>query len=390
MGLSQSHLAFAKAWAEGLDVLGACTRYLGSARTVAEARHQLDCVLEELRALARFHGRSDLVALLRRDPERMKEGRKTPTLEEFAVEAGEFWSEQELLEQFNEKYGVSIGERRRMRLRSRLVNAVLEAGVLPPPLRTPKPADFLTLWLDERSCALLQTKGVRTVGALCEYVLQKGPRWFRHVRGMGPAAAQPIKSFLLEHETLGVPESALKPRPKASLAPEPRCGLVPLERFRPPADPSLSGVLGSLRAPVDRLEINAQCDVEAVFAWLSTWPMGSTWRAYRSEAERLLLWCVFVRGKALSSLDLSDQLAYDQFLASPPADWIGHRAAQRGTEDWRPFAGPLGQTSRLRALAAGRSLLDWLWRKGYLRTSPWWEDRLPGAVAAAAASASEA
>lgn len=382
MSLSQSHLAFAKAWAEGLDVVAACTRYLGSTRTVAEARHKLDCVLEELRSLARFHGRSDLVALLRRDPERMKEGGKTPTLEEFAVEAGEFWSEQELLEQFNEKYGASNVERRRMRLRSRLAKAVLEASRLPPPLRTPKPADNLTLWLDERSCELLQDRGVRTVGTLCEYVCEKGPRWFRHVRGMGPVAAQRITSFFLEHKALGVPESAFKPHHRSSQVLEPRCGLVPLERFRPPADPSLSGVLGSLRAPVDRLEINAQCDVEAVLAWLSTWPMGSTWRAYRSEAERLLLWCVFVRGKALSSLDLSDQLAYDQFLASPPADWIGPRAAQRGTEDWRPFAGPLGQTSRLRALAAGRSLLDWLWRKGYLRTSPWWEDRfLPSPLA---------
>ena len=62
----------------------------------------------------------------------------------------------------------------------------------------------------------------------------------------------------------------------------------------------------------------------------------STQRSYRREAERLLLWAVLERGKALSSLSGEDATDYRAFLAHPPVDWCGPRHHQRRSPIWRP------------------------------------------------------
>jgi hypothetical protein len=54
-----------------------------------------------------------------------------------------------------------------------------------------------------------------------------------------------------------------------------------------------------------------------VQAWLALHESSATKRAYRKEAERLILWAVVERGRALSSLTTEDATAYRGFLRNP-------------------------------------------------------------------------
>jgi hypothetical protein len=88
---------------------------------------------------------------------------------------------------------------------------------------------------------------------------------------------------------------------------------------------SRDGSRGKYRAPKTRCLLNVTTDREAIEAWLAMHEADTTLRAYRKEAERLLLWANLERKRALSSLNTSDALAYRAFLRFPePADrWLG-------------------------------------------------------------------
>jgi hypothetical protein len=100
--LGQPQMAFVRSWAEGLELVAAWNRYLyvdgvGDAR---RARGELQRLLEQATPDgARMHGKPEVAALLRRDPQAMPEtGPKAPTLEEFAAQQpADFYSEAELL-----------------------------------------------------------------------------------------------------------------------------------------------------------------------------------------------------------------------------------------------------------------------------------------------------
>lgn len=379
--LSKAHLAYVRCWAEGLDLVAAWGRYLyvDGAGDARRARGELARLLEELRALARAHGRSDVAVLLRRDPEAIPDpkGSKVPTLEEFAAEQPEdFYSEAELVTLYTEQYG-SVDSRsttrRRQRLRERLVLAVqwLEGVVA----RAPSPDDPTGAWLDERVVRRLAVVGIRTLGELVFWIRAKGFHWYRGVPKVGPEGAARLVRWIRENAaTLGeLPSSTLVPLSRVdttALTPLPRIGIVPLERFIPPSE--RDGSRGANRAPVERCKLAAVNDHEAVQAWLRLRVPGShTWRAYRKEAERYLLWAVMARRKALSSLDGDDCVAYRDFLTAPGTEWVGPRNAQRWSEAWRPFEGPLSVRSQTVAITIVRSLCEWLVRRHYLDSNPW-------------------
>jgi hypothetical protein len=83
--------------------------------------------------------------------------------------------------------------------------------------------------------------------------------------------------------------------------------LPPMEDIALPS--TLDGSQGKNRAHEASL-LPAQHDMQAIELWLSRLDKDShTYRAYRREAERILLWAIIDRGKAFSSLhtiDLSD------------------------------------------------------------------------------------
>jgi len=378
--LGHPQMAFVRSWAEGLDLVAAWDRYLyvdgqGDGR---RARGELQRLLDELRSLARAHGRADLAALLRRDPEAIPDkGAKVPTLDEFgAQQPADYHTEAELIELYQEQYGQAESRsaaRRRQRLRERLVQAVqwlTNIGV-----REPAPGDPVAAWLDERVAARLAVVGIRTLEELVFWIRTKGFNWHRGIPKVGPEGAARIVRWLREHEaTLGaLPSPALVPLSQidtAALTPPPRIGIVPLERFRPPSE--RDGSRGINRAPLERCKVAAANDYEAIQAWLRLRVHGThTWRAYRKEAERFLLWAVMERRKALSSLDGDDCVAYRDFLAAPGPDWVGARNAQRWSEAWRPFEGALSVRSQATAMTIVRSLCEWLVRRHYLDSNPW-------------------
>ena len=373
-------MAFVRSWAEGLDLVAAWNRYLaaqgsGDARRV---RGELQRILDDLRSLARAHGRPDISVLLRRDPQAIAEpASDVPTLDQFAAQVPpDYYSQAELIELYESQFGrarASSAPARRQRLRQRLVQAIQwleQVGV-----RQPKVTDPIGSWLDERLTRLLAAAGLRTLEDLIQWVSKRGFRWHRGIPRMGPARAARVVAWLRANEgTLGpLPYPALRPLRQidtAALIPAPRTGIVPFERFQPPA--GLDGSKGTNRAPDEGSSIAASTDYEALQAWLAAHKPGSnTWRTYRREAERILLWAVLERGKPLSSLDLEDCAAYLKFLANPDPRWIAPRNAARWSETWRPFEGPLSARSQQTSVTILRSQWKWLVQRGYLHTNPW-------------------
>lgn len=382
--LGPQQLAFVRCWAEGLDLGVAWHRFMQAegAADARRARSELQGLLDQLRSLARAHGRQDIVALLQRDPEAMRDGdRKAPTLDEFREQQPpDFYSEEELLALYRAEHGdvdARSAARRRQRLRARLLLALqwLEQHALRQVLRAPAPGDSTRAWLDPRIAGRLAQAGIHTLADLLSWMGSKGFRWHRQVPRLGAVGAARIVGWLSQNEaSLGpVPAAALTPAARLdrqALAAAPSATLAPLERFVPP--PALDGSSGSNRAPTPGAGLGAANDLQALQAWLARWEAGShTWRTYRREAERLLLWCVLRRRKPLSSLDVNDCAAYRAFLAAPDADWCGPRHSQRHCASWRPFEGPLRARSQQVALGVLRSLFTWLQSQHYLADNPW-------------------
>ncbi|WP_419308162.1 tyrosine-type recombinase/integrase [Chromohalobacter israelensis] len=121
----------------------------------------------------------------------------------------------------------------------------------------------------------------------------------------------------------------------------------------------------------DGVRISARTDVEAVAAWLREFQTSpQTWRAYRKEAERLLLW-LECRGETLASVRRETLDAFERFLADPqPASrWVGP-SRPRAAPDWRPFRQPLSAASRRQALVILQGMFAWLVEAGWVEHNP--------------------
>jgi len=146
--------------------------------------------------------------------------------------------------------------------------------------------------------------------------------------------------------------------------------LTPLDELQLPD--TLSGVTGINRADRKMCQLNANDDLSAIKSWLNEYrDSAQTFRNYQKEVERLLLWSLTERNKALSSLNRDDFIAYEQFIADPkPAEkWCGNRYS-RQSEKWRPFQGPLKPQSQRQALVIIQSLMSYLVVAGYLSANP--------------------
>lgn len=146
--------------------------------------------------------------------------------------------------------------------------------------------------------------------------------------------------------------------------------LKPLDQIILPE--SLSGVLGANRANHNASLIDADNDLDAIKTWLSEYQDSpQTFRSYRKEAERLLLWGLIERGLPLSGLNRDDFIAYESFVADPQPQnkWCGPRFP-RNSKKWRPFQGPLKPQSQRQALVIIQSLLNYLVEAGYLAANP--------------------
>lgn len=312
-------LAALRAWHEGLTAREAVTHYLDHARDDGQSsRGVIACIRRQLAACARARQRDDLVAL-------------------FTHPAAQ-----------------------RVPHAARVVAALdaLRATAIP----TPQPADPVVRWLSPRTARALTTAGISTLGELTLFI-QRRRRWWQPVPGLGVTSANTVATFLDAHPEL---------RQRAAQVVASYCTgqLLPVWSLSSlPA--TLDGSQGRFRAPRETCGLAATSDAEAIAAWLALRESAHTVRAYRREAERLLLWAIVERKQPLSSLTTEDATAYRTFLRRPVpvARWIGPHCP-RSSPSWRPFARALTPRSAAYALTVLRALFAWLVDQHYVVINP--------------------
>ncbi|MCO5396747.1 phage integrase family protein [Ralstonia soli] len=313
-----TELAALRAWHAGLSTREAVERYLGERLPPGlSSRGELGRIRRQLAAFARRRQREDLAALFEIPAtERAKQGRAADQ----AIE---------------------------------LLRTL--------PLPEPAISDDVALWLDARTVAALRAAGIATLADLTVRVPRRR-RWWAVIPGLGQASARRIEAFFAEH-------SRLTERARALIAEQVRGVVVPWEHLR--LRHEVDGSQGQFRAPRETCVLTADNDYEAIQAWLSLHESPATQRAYRKEAERLILWAIVERGRPLSSLTTEDAIAYRSFLRRPtPRErWVGP-ARPRTSAEWRPFTDGLSARSIAYALSVLGAMFRWLIQQRYVLANP--------------------
>lgn len=321
-------LAALRAWYEGQSSREAVARYLGSRKAAGESsRGILGGIRRQLASLAQQRHRPDLAALL-----------------------GHAESER--------------SERARAALR-----AIDQLRALPVP--QPLIGDDIDRWLPPRITKALAAHGITTLAALTLRIPRRR-RWWTAVPGLGATGARQVEAFFAAHQQL-------TERTLALVVVDAPHDVVPWERIAVPQD--LDGSSGTFRAPRVSCTLAANNDYEAIHAWLALHESGATQRAYRKEAERLILWAIVERNRALSSLTTEDAIAYRAFLRHPVprGRWVGP-SRPRTSSEWRPFAGGLSPRSAAYALSVIGAMYRWLIQQRYVLANPFAGIKVRGAA----------
>lgn len=321
-------LAALRAWYAGLSARAAVARYLGQIKEEGESsRAMISNVRRRLASYARVRHREDLASLIEHPPaERERHGRA-------------------------------------------VVDAIEVLRHLP--ICKPLVTDDVERWLRPRSARALKAHGIKTLADLTVRVSRRR-RWWAAIPDLGITSAKQIEAFFAGHAELTERARALVPVGKQH-------DVVPWEMLCVPSD--VDGSHGTFRAPTATCTLNAGNDYEAVQAWLALHESVATHRAYRKEAERLILWAVVERGRALSSLTTEDAIAYRAFLRhpAPRGRWVGP-ARPRTASDWRPFTGGLSPRSAAYALSVLGAMLRWLIQQRYTLANPFAGIKVRGAT----------
>ena len=400
--LHRGHFAFMRALAQGLDERASWDRYLrleGEHTDLKTVRRTIAWIRDAFAAAARREHKPGTARLILLDPERFSSAPALPSLAEFAAARGlEDFSEAEQVEVYEAAYpagraGGGGGQgRARPSRRARVIDHQLRAlrWLEDLVVQDPRPGDRVAAWLNPLLASRLEHAGLPTLSELVERINGIGARWWAQVPGVGERKAARILEWLHANEPIlkikvgahvGLPRAQLTPTALAAVVPA-ATALVPYEKFVLPS--GLDGREGRYRAPPAKCLIMAVNDHEAIGAWLASkrsddghGELSSTQRSYRKEAERLLLWSILERRKALSSLAVEDASAFRAFLAAPPPSWCGPRHHQRWSPLWRPLEGPLTPVALRQSLVILRSLFAFLMSQGYLVGNPFAAVALP-------------
>ena len=392
--VGRHHIAFFRASLQGLDISEMADKYLETGMDLRRAKTTLVWIRDTLRQAALRHGKhreAHLIRLRIAIHGTTDTRASTPSLEEFRAEfdPSGFYTEKELIQAYLEAHPQSVDTRAQKR--QRLVNRQLEALKWIEPLIAADPVreDWVAAWFDEMISKRLLLAGLPTIGHLLDRIASSGYRWWVSVPRLGEKGAARIVAWLRGYESsLGVlPAQSLVPlrsmTANALIQTRPACtGIVPLEAFATPAD--LDGRTGSNRYP-GAPRVDATNDYQAINSWLATKSGNpNTHRAYKKEAERMLLWSVIERGKALSSLTVEDCARYRDWLSLlgrteetqwpfriPQSTWLGDKGAARHHQAWRPFDGALSANSVKFAITIASGLFEWLVRVQYCAFNPW-------------------
>jgi site-specific recombinase XerD len=118
---------------------------------------------------------------------------------------------------------------------------------------------------------------------------------------------------------------------------------------------------------------SAHSDIEAINMWLNrVKDSPQTFRSYRKEIERLLLWCLVSLNKPFASLNFNDMASYQNFITDPQPcqQWCGGAKHPRTSEHWRPFTGALTLSSQKQAFTILGGAFNFLVSAGYLANNP--------------------
>ncbi len=393
------HFAFMRSTLLGLDPKVAFERYLAWSETTTDLRHVQHRRGELLKEILDAGARVDagrppnakithhLVALA----DQASDARtvQLPSLDEWMAAEGmdpDAWSEAEALAEYRAAHGIDnldqveahdVTAPRRDPVQTR-VDALNHLQTL---LATvPSPKDRVDGWFAPAVVARLRTVGIVTLNDLVSFINVYGHRWFDRVKGFGQRRADRVVAWLRSQQ------EALQLELRASvdegsqvralrLGVDPgrltvgmRFGLVPLEQLSLP--PSLLGMDGVFRSRMPNT-LEADNDLQAIRAWLSRYnERPSTWRSYRKEIERFVLWTTTVQRKPVSSVSALDCQAYRAFLASVPAHWIHPVPVQRTDPAWRPFRGQLEPSAQKQALVIVQTMFEGLCDAGYMLANP--------------------
>ena len=238
------------------------------------------------------------------------------------------------------------------------------------PVPEPLIGDAVSAWLPARIAAALEAAGIKTLAQLTLRTPRRR-RWWVAIDGLGAAGARTVEAFFAAHPRL-------TERARELVVIEHPSEIAPWEHIVVPQD--VDGSAGTFRAPRASCALKARNDYEAVQAWLSLHEAAATQRAYRKEAERLILWAVIERGCARSSRSTEEAVAYRAFLRgpSPRARWVGP-ARPRGSPEWRPFVDGLSTRSTAYALSVLGALFRWLIEQRYVLANPFAGVKVRGA-----------
>jgi integrase len=235
----------------------------------------------------------------------------------------------------------------------------------------PEPSSAISDWFVANIANRLDEAGLITLVDLANFINQVDSNWWQSLPNFGTKSAKIVEAFFEDYaDALGLSLDLTQKEQSAHCPVIRTSAITPFERFLPPV--SLDGSVGLNRAPVERCKIDATNDYEAITAWLSLWiTRHQTFRAYRKEAERFLLWSIFTQSKSFSSLTTVDCAEYLRFVTNPmPAElWVGV-SSDRSSAQWRPFKGPLKPISIRHTKVILSALCDWLVGQRYLDSNP--------------------
>ena len=141
-----------------------------------------------------------------------------------------------------------------------------------------------------------------------------------------------------------------------------------------PALPGLlNGAVGRNRQSDGSSQLHSANDREAIIAWLANVADSDHTRSsYMREIDRLYRWAASERGTVISDLKHEDFILYRAFLANPQptAMWVSAKRHPRGHPDWRPFSGPLSESSIKLSMSIINALFSWLVEARYLVANP--------------------
>lgn len=226
--------------------------------------------------------------------------------------------------------------------------------------------------ISESQRAALNGAGVITLGELVDWMSLQGSDWFDKVPRYGAVRARALELWLLKWDLR--PGPGLRPlgQPVATAS----TALAPTRTFSLstmiwPED--LRGHNGVFRTHQPNM-FDAQDDLQAVQRWfdLIREKAEGTQDAYRRGIERLVLWAINEKRKALSSLTTPDLLEFREFLRKPPAHWIQAKKGKLAGDspDWRPLRAALSDHSiNLNFAAVGAMFKSWR-SKNYIISNP--------------------